>query len=487
MAGPLAALGGLASFGGLLEMAKSTFEAEGKLYDMSIATGVAGQQLAGWHFAAERAHVDADQFDRSLTMLNKNLGLVAAHTKGSKEIATILSRMGIHGKDLNNTSAVLAKISDQVKHLVDTHRLPMAEALLSKLMGARVGGREVQLFAEGNVEILKQIQEAIDSGLAPSDEDIKKGKEFEETYKRLDAAVQGLKFSIGNAIFPELEEPLTELTGWFKDNRKWIAGDIREGVKELKGSLKGVFTEENIEAFGRDLKTVGTDIRWVVDEVGGARNAILLLVGIKFYPLLKELALITAGVAKMGLKFIWAAAEAGKMATAAEGAITTGTAASAGTGAAAGGIRAWMAGLAGAGGIAAGTAAVGAAYAYAYGQFEERWHDWHPADYQRKFFDPSMEGLAGAAPETSENPKGAAWRGSSLATWGTQPVLSEFTAGVNDFGTKLRGWAAELQTPQKIEQVITVRAAPGTEVISVDTKRSGDNTGSVNVGPAFMW
>jgi hypothetical protein len=286
--GPLAALGAAGSGAGLFEMVKSTAEAEGKLYDLSIATGIAGQQLAGWHFAADKAHVGIEQLDKGFERLNKNIALAAMGK--AKDVEQILGRMGFHNTagHLVATSDAIQKVARETKRLVDSHQIQLATAMLSELFGARSGAQLLPLFSQGDADIVKQIQEAIALGIAPSNDDIANGKKFDDNLKEMGASVEGLKFTIGNALMPELRPVILEMTEWVKANRQWLASDPDGPLQTLIRTVKQI----DFKRVWEDMKEMGRWAHWAFDEIGGVGGALGLLVAIKLEPLIKDLVLM---------------------------------------------------------------------------------------------------------------------------------------------------------------------------------------------------
>jgi len=297
--GPLAALGAAGSLAGLFEFVKSTAEVEGKLYDLSIATNIAGQQLAGWQYAAKLAHVDVEQLGKGFERLNKNIA-EAAQGK-AKDVEQILGKMGFHNTQghLVQTADAIAKIARETKQLVDSGHTQLATAMLAQLFGARSGAQLLPLFSQGDVEIVQKMQEAIALGIAPSGEDIKKGKEFDDNLQRMGASVEGLKFSIGNALMPELQPVILAMTEWVKANRQWLASDPNGPLQTLIRTVKRI----DFKQVWRDLREMGRWAHWAFHEIGGVGGALGLLIAIKLEPLIKDMALLAWEAGKAVVKF----------------------------------------------------------------------------------------------------------------------------------------------------------------------------------------
>ncbi len=300
LGGALVGLTGIASVGGLLEWVKGTAEFEGALYDQSIKAGIAGQQLAGWQYAAKLAHVDLEQLNRGLVYLNKNIDFAA--TGKARDVAAILGKMGFHNAQghLVPTAEALKAVSAEVKQLVDSGQIQLATAALSKLFGARSGAQLLPLFAQGPDKIAAQIKEAIELGVAPSNEHIKAGKEFDDNLKAMTASVEGLKFALGNGLFPALKDTVTEFTEWLKLNHEWLALEIGDAVRDLATWLKSI----DWSAVKRGFWDLVDAAKWVIGEIGGVRNAILAVVAISLAPTIAAFWGLAASVASAAASFI---------------------------------------------------------------------------------------------------------------------------------------------------------------------------------------
>lgn len=296
---PLAAAGSAA---GLFEIAKSTAEWGEQLKLASVATGMSTERLAGWHYAAKLANVDADQLDRGLQYLNRNIS-EAAQGK-AKDVATILAKMGLHNASghLVATSDALKAVAAEAKKLVDGGNVQLADDMMSKLFGERSGMQLLPLFAGGPEAINKILESAKEHGIALTEAQAEQAAKFAEGYKEMEAGVFGLKTAIGSQLFPVLNPVIKRMTEWVDANREWIATGIGDAIRDLAGWVRSI----DWNRVGRGLRDVADAARDVARDVFGIVEAINDLVGTKTTVALFGLAFTQVGrdIAGLGLKLV---------------------------------------------------------------------------------------------------------------------------------------------------------------------------------------
>jgi len=302
LAGPLAALGGLASAGGLLEIAKSTAEFAEKLDISSKKTGMHTEVLAGWHYAAGLVNVDIDQLDKGFGFLNRNISDAASGK--AKDVEAIFRRMGLQNtpKHLVSTADALRATAAEAKHLVDSGQIQLATNMMAKLFGAKRGQELLPLFEQGPDQINKILAGAQEAGISLTSAQTASGHKFMESYKGMEASVEGLKIAIGNELFPALTPVIEGMREWLIANREWIATKIGQEVKDLSISAKD-FIKNDWPGLKKQLIEVKDAVIWIVNEVGGLKNAVLIVIGLKFAPFLLELAKVGMAVGKLVFAF----------------------------------------------------------------------------------------------------------------------------------------------------------------------------------------
>ena len=277
---PLGALSALVSFSGIAEVVKSTAEYGEHLQLASRATGLTTTQLGGIEYAARLANVDPTQADQGLEYLNRNIAMAAMGK--NKDLEIILGRMGISNVPGHMVApqAAMAKIADEAKQLVDSGQTQLANAMMAAAFGARRGAALLPLFAQGSEHLAELSAEAAAHGQAMTPAQAAAAAKFEESYKQMGSAVQGLGYAIGNELFPTLTPVIADMTAWVDANRAWIATNIGGAVRDLAAWLRGV----DWAGVGGGIKTMATDAAWLVNRIGGVGPALAIIAGIRFAP-----------------------------------------------------------------------------------------------------------------------------------------------------------------------------------------------------------
>jgi len=279
---PVAALTAGFSVAGLAEIVKQTAEMGEQLTLTSRATGIGVTALGGWQYAARLANVDQAQLNRGLMYFNRTIS-EAARGK-AKDAEIILGRLGLNNAPghLVNTAAGLRSVAAAAKQLVDTGQTQLASDMMSKLFGSRSGTLLLPLFAQGPEHLQELFDEAAKHGQAMTTQQAEQAAKFEENYKQMSSAVEGLRYAIAEDLFPTLTPIIARMTDWIDANRQWLATNIGAAVQQIGDKLRSI----DWSAVGGWLATVGRDIGWVIDRVGGLGVAIGLIAAIKLSPMI---------------------------------------------------------------------------------------------------------------------------------------------------------------------------------------------------------
>jgi hypothetical protein len=294
--------------------------------------GMSVDGLASLQFAAEKSDVEVEELNSALGTFNKGIGQAKA---GTGRFAGFLKRVSPEllrqVKAAKSNEEALGLMADAMVKLDDpTKRAALAaaafggsgEAMIPLLGRGRAGVADLQ------AEFLKHAgsqQAAADAA-----------GNVDDAMKNVSASMKGVKAAIMVGLGPALADLAARASSFLSENREQLAAWARDFGEKLPA---------RIAALGEFLRRVKDDaimpivraIGWIVDKLGGAENAVKVL--------------IAAFVAFKGLQLV------GHLGQVAQGLIGVATAATAATRAAAGGGAAGAAGAAGGG---AGAAAGGA-------------------------------------------------------------------------------------------------------------------------------
>lgn len=300
MLGPLAALGAAGSAAGLIEIAKSTAEFGEQLKLGAVAAGVSTQALSGWHYAAQLANVDVEELDRGFQYLNRNIAMAAMGK--AKDVEAILSRMGFSNTQghLVGTADALRAVAAEAKHLVDSGQVQLADAMMGQLFGERSGMQLLPLFEKGPAAIGEILEAARKHGISFSDEQAENATRFAEGYKGMTAAVDGLRFAIGDRLFPVLTPIVERMTQWLDVNRGWIATHVEKSVTSLADALASVDFKQLI----RDTKQVVDEIGHLIDRTIGVKGTLIAIAAISFAPTILAFGQLGAAVVSVAARLV---------------------------------------------------------------------------------------------------------------------------------------------------------------------------------------
>lgn len=299
LAGPLAALGAAGSVAGLVEIAHSTAEYGEQMRLAAIATGMSTEQLAGWQYAAKLANIDADQMTKGLQYLNRNIAEAAMGR--AKPVEQLFAAMGLHNApgNLVSTQQALHAVAAEVQQLVGSGNIQLATDLVGQLFGQRSGMALLPIFKEGPAAIDAALAEAGRHGLAISDAQAEAGQRFMDSFKGMEAAVDGLRYAIGSRLFPVLTPVVERMTSWLDANRAWLATRIDRVVSSLADALGKVDWAGIIGGFKSVIEWAG----WFVEDVVGVKWALIGMVAVSLSPMVLAFSRLGFVVGEAAVKF----------------------------------------------------------------------------------------------------------------------------------------------------------------------------------------
>jgi hypothetical protein len=293
--GPLAALGGIATAGGLVELAKGATEWGHELTLASQKTGLAVDQLAKLHFAASTVGIDAEQVDRAMFRLN--LTIADAAIGKNKAAVAMFRGLGISIRDSNHhirdATSIFADLSEAMRR---NHNFRIQAQIVSTAFTKRFGQALIPLMLKGGAatrELYKTFEQLYGRVTPQVVASLDKGY---EAFERLKFSVSGLKLSIGSALLPVLEPVIVSMTKWVAANRKWISTNIQHSIGQIVNYLRGIDWKkigDTVMGFGRAISTVG--------KILGPVGTTVAIVALAFSPFIA--ATLSAGLALGKLAF----------------------------------------------------------------------------------------------------------------------------------------------------------------------------------------
>lgn len=252
----------LAAGGLIFGWATNAAEAAEQVGKMAIKTGMGTDAVQELSYAAKLSDVSVEEFSTSLTRFANNL---YGATDGSKSIQKAFMQLGIGLNDTNGkmktTDVLITDVADTFSKMPNG---PKKTALAIDLFG-RSGYKMIDMLNSGSEGLAIFREEARQSGIVLSTDQIEAGETFHKSMKKLTSVITGLKNTIGIAFAPEIANLIEMIREWTLANSGLIKTKLSKFVKALMTDVKFFF--------GLLVKTVNIVLA-LTDVFGGLQNVI---------------------------------------------------------------------------------------------------------------------------------------------------------------------------------------------------------------------
>jgi hypothetical protein len=259
--------------------------------------GVTVDALAQLRFAAQKSDVEVTELDSAFGAFNKQIGL--ARVKSGKLYSFLGKASPVLRKQVLATKSSEEAFGLMADAIVKVEDPAKRTALAMSVFGGS-GEALIPLLARGSKgidELRKRHME-----LAGSQEDAA-GAAGQMDDAMIDAQVSlsGVKGAILVGLAPAFTELTERVSKFFSANRGRIAEWARDFGEKLPSRIEKLV--EILRSVGEVIGGIGRAIGWLVDKVGGAENAIKLLVGgflaLKAAQMIGHVGSIVAGLGQM--------------------------------------------------------------------------------------------------------------------------------------------------------------------------------------------
>lgn len=219
---------------GLTEIIAKTVETASALNDTSVALGVTTDAIQELGYAAQLNGSSVEGMSDGIRKLSINMQAAAS---GSEEAAQTFRRLGVQiteGGKLRAADAVLADIADKFKAMPSGARRVAAAVDLFGKSGAAL----IPTLAVGSAKLAELRQEARDLGIVLDKDTIAAGDDLGDSWDKLKAAADGLRYSIGGPLLEGIRESVDATVAWVKANRALLAQRLQGLLKGLVSGLK---------------------------------------------------------------------------------------------------------------------------------------------------------------------------------------------------------------------------------------------------------
>lgn len=241
------------------------------LGDKAEAIGIGVDALAQLRYAAGQSGGEMDSLDSSLASFNTKLGQAKA---GTGRFASFLKKVspeflkqikGAKGSEeaLDLLADAMAKLEDPTKKAALAAAAGFDEGLIPLLSRGSAGIRELRgefFKAAGSQEAAAEAAGGVD-----------------KQWRLMGASLQGVKAGIVSGVGPAFADLVRQAGAFLGEHREQIAAWARDFGEKLPGRIRQLI--EVLRGVRDALAPVVSAIARMVEMVGGAENAVKLLIG----------------------------------------------------------------------------------------------------------------------------------------------------------------------------------------------------------------
>jgi len=255
---------------GVKNQVESLTESAEQLVNSALRAGTSVGNFQRVAFVAGQSGVEADALQAAIGKLNKNLA--AAATGKNKNLASLLDKLHISMRDSNGQLRsgvdLLPQISDAfVRNNNAVVRAGMGTAFFSK------GYEELlPVLVEGSDKLQDTLNVYKSLNAEMSVTDLEQAKELGDQFRILGVATTSLKNTVLLQLIPTIRPLIDDLVKWLVANKGIIATQLSQFVKDTVNAIKGF----DWKGFAADARSLWQNFQWLVEKVGGAKNALIL-------------------------------------------------------------------------------------------------------------------------------------------------------------------------------------------------------------------
>jgi TP901 family phage tail tape measure protein len=273
--GTIMTAAGAAIVGAMWKMTDSYTKAGEEIYNMSIRTGVGIEALSELKYMAEQSGTSLAAMETSIRMMQRSLVDGTAATSITQLGLSISVLMGLKPEEQ------FWEIANALSAVAD----PTKRAAMAMDIFGRSGTDLLPILADGQAGIDAMKQKASDLGVVFSTEAAIKAKNFQDATDNLKTSLAGLGGAISEAVSPQLENFInnlttivTKITDWARANPELVTTLLKIGgilaiggiiMVGIVGLYKAIMAVNVALAFMAGLSGVG----WIAIASGVAAAA----------------------------------------------------------------------------------------------------------------------------------------------------------------------------------------------------------------------
>lgn len=263
---------GAAAVAGVFFVNKMTDEGD-RLAKIADRTGFTIQAFAEFQFVAQRAGISAEEFGNAMQFFNKQLGMAHAHTGAMYaflgKVTPRLLHQALAVRD--NEKALMLLLTAMTK--MKSHSAQAAFGAI--VFGKAAGQKMANLIEHGMLEV-KQLREEFRRLVGDQTQFARLSEEWNDMWGDFTLVITGASRALLVALLPALTDGLVQLKEFLLTHREMIANFAKMAAAKIPKTINDI-----VGAYSVMLTIVGK----VSDAVGGYKNLLIILAGIRLWPL----------------------------------------------------------------------------------------------------------------------------------------------------------------------------------------------------------
>lgn len=276
--------------------------------DLAETVGMTAEQIQGLHFAAQRLGIGIPVVNSAIRAFARRIGAAA---RDSGPAADMVEQLNLRLRDANNNLRPTADLFFEVSNIIASLGSEAEQIELADIFFSETGRPLSLLLREGEAGIRAYMLRQRQLGALVDEFTVKKAQRFIDAMDDFNAAMTGVRITIGSELMPHLTSLLERFIDWWMANQRLIRQNIGGFIRNL------VFT---VRLLWMMLKELGGAVDSVAQAFGGWERTIRLLIAtltalgirglIRFLlgnlpKLVSQLGLVRGVLAALGALFLW--------------------------------------------------------------------------------------------------------------------------------------------------------------------------------------
>jgi hypothetical protein len=277
-----------AAAAGIVALGKSVGDYADNAAEAASSVGMGTNELIRYKYAADDVGTGADTLEKSLAKMQ--LSLEKARKDGGGNVFALLR---LDARKLSRQAP--SKQLEAIAEAFSKYQGKVSKTAIAMALFGKSGSQMVNFLSLGKKGLAEYGQEADALGLTISDSLIEKGDEFGRTQLRVGAALKGATNLMAEGMLPAMNQLGNEFANFVKEH----PDKVKKFGEDLGTAMKNA--SEAVKSFGKALEAHGPQIHATLEQYGGLKTVLGLLVAIPVLGFVKDLALLGWALGKVGV------------------------------------------------------------------------------------------------------------------------------------------------------------------------------------------